>query len=74
MSMKVKIISDGTPRGTKLVNAETGEKLEGVTSVEWHISVDRLSEAVIMMRGVPIEAVVLEPKTKRTRMLRPLDG
>lgn len=33
--MRVKIISDGTAVGTKLVNAETGELVENVTSLTW---------------------------------------
>lgn len=35
--MKLKIISDGTRAGTKVVN-ESGETVEGVTSIEWHYS------------------------------------
>jgi hypothetical protein len=33
--MKVRIISDGTFLGTRVVNAETDEPIEGVYSVEF---------------------------------------
>lgn len=33
--MRIKILSDGTPVGTKVVDTETGEVLEGVVSVKW---------------------------------------
>jgi hypothetical protein len=33
--MKVKLISDGTFIGTKVVDAETGELVEGVAGIEW---------------------------------------
>jgi hypothetical protein len=33
--MRIKIISEGTGRTTKVVNAETGELLKGVRSVKW---------------------------------------
>lgn len=33
--MKLKIISDGTKLGTKLVNEETGEPVQLVQSIEW---------------------------------------
>jgi hypothetical protein len=33
--VQVKIISDGTHGGTRVVNTETGEELEHVTDVEW---------------------------------------
>lgn len=31
--MKLKIVSDGTPTGTRVLDAATGEMVEGVTSV-----------------------------------------
>jgi uncharacterized protein YrrD len=34
---KVKIIGDGTSRGTKVIDAETGEKLSAVQKVEFSI-------------------------------------
>ena len=33
--MKLKIMSDGTPDNTSVVNAETGEIVEGVASIKW---------------------------------------
>ena len=33
--MRVKIESDGTSRGTRVVNADTGEELDGVREIEW---------------------------------------
>ena len=35
--MKLKIISDGTIKGTKVVDQDTGEELIGVTSIEWSV-------------------------------------
>lgn len=35
--MKLKIISDGTARGSRVVNADTGEEVENVSSVSWHL-------------------------------------
>ena len=32
--MKIKIVSDGTGRGTKITNAETGELIENVSAVK----------------------------------------
>jgi len=43
--MKLKIISDGTPAGTTIVNAETGEKLEFVHKVEWSMEAGHIAEA-----------------------------
>lgn len=33
--MRLKIVSDGTREGTKVVNAETGEEVENVVAVRW---------------------------------------
>jgi hypothetical protein len=32
--MRIKVVSDGTGRGTKITNAETGELIEGVIAVK----------------------------------------
>jgi hypothetical protein len=40
----VKIVSDGTSYGTKILNAETGEQLPGyITGIDWsaHLEVDK---------------------------------
>lgn len=38
--MRVKIVSDGTRLGTKVVDAQTGEAIEGVVGVGWRIAAD----------------------------------
>lgn len=35
--MRIKIISDGTCRGTRVVNVETGEVVDNVTEISWGI-------------------------------------
>lgn len=36
--MKLKIISDGTLMGTKIVNADTGEAVENVTALDLNVT------------------------------------
>ena len=36
--MKIKIISDGTVQGTKVIDKDTGAELEGVVSIEWSVA------------------------------------
>ena len=50
--VKLKIISDGTRRGTRVVNAETGEELEGVQSVCWSSDFDDGPSAEMTVAGV----------------------
>ncbi len=37
--MKLKIISDGTKVGTRLVNAETGEAIGLIQNLKWEVDV-----------------------------------
>jgi hypothetical protein len=54
--MRVKIVSDGTsPIGTRVVNAETGEELERVVSVEWRHEAGYQPNAVITDISVEAE-------------------
>jgi len=53
---KLKVISDGTSKGTKVVRADTGEMLLGVRSVSWMLGVGGRSVARLEIIGVEIEA------------------
>ena len=53
--IKLKIVSDGTPSGTHVLDRETGERLENVMVIEWRISVGGLAEAILTLRNVPVE-------------------
>ena len=58
--MKLKIISDGTMSGTKVVDEKTGEILEGVRYVKWNADVDCFSIAQIEIISPKIEITLLE--------------
>lgn len=62
--MRLRIESDGTPHGTRVVNADTGEVLEQVVEATWSIAPNRL----------PVVSVVLAPKTKDERIAVCLTG
>ncbi len=73
--IKLKIISDGTPSGTKVIDAVTGENLDGVKAVSWRIGVDRaLAECNLELCHVPAEVVGYAapddtpPKTEEPRL------
>lgn len=53
--MKIKIISDGLPGNTKVINLETGEELEDITVIDWHIEVDKIATATLCFINVPVE-------------------
>ena len=54
--MKLKIVSDGTRAGTKVVDADTGEVLEGVHMLSWGFSAgDQMADAMIAVEGVQVD-------------------
>lgn len=56
--MKLKIISDGTNSGTKLINQETGESVELVQEIQWFLDVNEVySLATIKLAKIPVEIV-----------------
>jgi hypothetical protein len=57
--MKLKIVSDGTPIGTFLVNEATGEKVENViTKIVWEADAKALlNKITIDMIDVPVDIV-----------------
>lgn len=46
---KLSMFSDGTPRGTRVFNAETGQKIHGIVKVTYTISVHDPAELIIEM-------------------------
>lgn len=54
--MKLKIISDGTTVGTKLINEETGEMVGLVQNIQWEVGVgDNFASATVRLIKVPVE-------------------
>jgi hypothetical protein len=67
--VKIKIVSDGTPSGTQVVNEATGEKLERITAIEWRISTNNFAEAIITFRNIPIETVGFRDEEEGRRVV-----
>jgi hypothetical protein len=55
--MRIKIISDGTMRGTHVVDRDTGDELMGVTSVHWEAKTNHMTRAMILLVDVDVEVV-----------------
>lgn len=56
--MKIKIISDGTPNGTLVVDADTGEKVDNIYSIKWELLVtDGMADVELGILMVPVELV-----------------
>ena len=54
--MQVKIISDGTPHGTKVVTAD-GSPVRGLTGIVFRAEVDDVNRADLSLSRVEIDAV-----------------
>ena len=67
-AMELKIISDGTSDGTKVVDWKTGEVLEGVTNVEWSIGVGEIAVAKIELNMARVELII--PKAKIVKPIK----
>jgi hypothetical protein len=55
--MKIKIISDGTSQGTKVIDSETGKMIPNVTAIEFKIDTEKnkIGKAKITFVDVPVE-------------------
>ena len=63
--MKLKVIYTGNPAETQIVNAETGEEVEGVDSVE--ISIDAFGGyCALLLQGCEVDLNNLEQASGRT--------
>jgi hypothetical protein len=77
--MRLKVVSDGTSRGTQVVDAETGERVWGVSHIQYSIGVRepaRLTVEFVDGMKVDIEGepvVVPADRAKRSWWTRLLD-
>lgn len=54
--MKLKIISDGTNAGTKLIDEDTGETIGGISSLIWEASAEKaLTKVTVELFNIPVE-------------------
>lgn len=54
--VRVKVVSDGTPNGTKLFDADTGAELKlPVSAITWHIDADSAGQALVRLTVVQVE-------------------
>jgi len=51
----LKIISDGTIAGTRVVDIKTGKPLSGVCSISWRVNARNYPIAVIEFENIPVE-------------------
>lgn len=63
--MKIKIISDGTPRGTRVTNAETGEDVKGARAVLFEHRVGECPRVTIEVLGPVIEITEIGEEIQR---------
>ena len=55
---KVRIVSDGTPSGTR-VEGPDGQPIPGVVSVSWSVEMDEMARPTIELINVDIDAQAL---------------
>jgi hypothetical protein len=53
--MRVRIQSDGYPASTRVYNVDTGEQVEGITSVRWSLDADGFATVELTLYGVPVD-------------------
>jgi len=54
--MRIKVTSDGTPLGHRVVNADTGEEIDGATKVVITLEAGQLGKAVLYISEFELEA------------------
>jgi hypothetical protein len=65
--VKIRVVSDGTPRGTRVENKKTGELLDNVVAIELYADVTSpLWRAEITLLAVECD-ITAEAKTKEDR-------
>jgi len=70
--MKVKIVSDGTISGTKVINEETGEEVEQVVSVHTILNAHGEAPKAIITVACPAIEIIAEAETRKMAVPEPI--
>jgi hypothetical protein len=57
ISKPMRIVSDGTPFGTKVYDADGAEIKGCITKVEWSIEVDGIGQAKLTFSNVEVDVI-----------------
>jgi len=52
---EIRITSDGTPQGTKVVDSH-GDEIKGITEINWNLKAIGVASAVIRLAAIPLDA------------------
>lgn len=55
--MKLKIISDGTPKGTHVIDEDTQEELGLIQKISWTVGVGIPSQLTLTILNTPLEII-----------------
>lgn len=55
--MKLKLISDGTTQGTKVVDIKSGEMIENVYHIRWELTTGGKSMMILDLVDIPAEVI-----------------
>lgn len=58
--MKLKLISDGTNTGTKLIDTDTGEQVKGIQKITYDLDCTNIPKVTVELFNVPVEIVAKE--------------
>lgn len=64
--MKLKIVGDGTPKGTTAVDAVTGEALQNVHSIKWEHDQKSFPIVTIVLVNTEVDVKAWKPLTDKT--------
>jgi len=56
--MKIKVVSDGTPLGTK-VFTEDGKVIDDIQAIEYYVSVEETGRLTLLVYNVPVELTAI---------------
>lgn len=76
MTRQIRIESDGTPPGTRVVYADTGEQLPiPIASIDWHVEANKPAMVTITayVTHVDVVGIVKEARVLSESCKRPVD-
>lgn len=57
MARKIRIVSDGTPGGTRVIDEASGEDIRGIRAIRWEVTGKDIAKVSLDFVKVPVDLV-----------------
>lgn len=57
--LNLKLVSNGMPAGTHLIDIDTGKEISNIAAIDWSIRPNQMADCTINLLDLPVEVIAV---------------